>query len=156
MSLAGPQSLSAAPAPTRKRPSTILVARHGLVVRVTHWINAVSLAFLLLSGLQIFNAHPMLYWGQASNFGHAWLAVGHQDRGGSLHGLTLVGGTVFDTTGFLGASKAHGVWIARAFPDWLTIPPQQFSPQMWIASPVVAAAASINASLSVGCAWIER
>jgi thiosulfate reductase cytochrome b subunit len=126
VSLAGSQSLPTAPAAARESPNKTLVARHGLVVRVTHWINALSLAFLLLSGLQIFNAHPMLYWGQQSSFGHAWLAVGAQQRGGALHGLTLVGGTVFDTTGFLGASKAHGVWSARAFPDWLTIPPQRF------------------------------
>lgn len=40
--------------------------RHALTVRVTHWINAIALILLLMSGLQIFNAHPSLYWGQSS------------------------------------------------------------------------------------------
>ena len=44
--------------------------RHPAIVRVTHWINFLCLAVLLMSGLQIFNAHPALYWGQASDFPH--------------------------------------------------------------------------------------
>ncbi len=44
-------------------------ARHGRLVRVTHWINAAALVVLLMSGLQIFNAHPALYWGQSSYSG---------------------------------------------------------------------------------------
>ena len=78
LSLAGSQPLPTAPAaaaPPRKSQK-VLVARHSLLMRVTHWINAISLFFLLLSGLQIFNAHPTLYWGQASDFGHGWLAIG--------------------------------------------------------------------------------
>lgn len=43
--------------------------RHALAVRVTHWINAVALILLLMSGLQIFNAHPSLYWGESSYTG---------------------------------------------------------------------------------------
>jgi Ni,Fe-hydrogenase I cytochrome b subunit len=44
------------------------IFRHSAIVRVTHWINFLCLAVLLMSGLQIFNAHPALYWGQASDF----------------------------------------------------------------------------------------
>jgi thiosulfate reductase cytochrome b subunit len=43
-----------------------LYQRHTLVIRVTHWINVIALTVLLTSGLQIFNAHPSLYWGQSS------------------------------------------------------------------------------------------
>ncbi len=43
-----------------------LYQRHALMIRVTHWINAITLIVLLMSGLQIFNAHPNLYWGQSS------------------------------------------------------------------------------------------
>jgi thiosulfate reductase cytochrome b subunit len=43
-----------------------LYQRHTLVVRVTHWINVIALTVLLMSGLQIFNAHPSLYWGKCS------------------------------------------------------------------------------------------
>lgn len=61
--------------------------RHSLPVRVTHWINAVALILLLMSGLQIFNAHPSLYWGKSSYSGAgpildlgdgfpSWLTIG--------------------------------------------------------------------------------
>ena len=126
MSVTASQSLPTAPAAVRRKPKKVLVARHSTAVRITHWINAIALAFLLLSGLQIFNAHPALYWGQQSDFGHGWLAMGAYASGGHLRGVTKVGPAIFHTTGFLGASKVHGVWTARGFPDWLTIPPQQF------------------------------
>jgi len=45
-----------------------LIYRHTALVRITHWINVLCLAVLLMSGLQIFNAHPALYWGEASDF----------------------------------------------------------------------------------------
>ncbi len=40
--------------------------RHSAAVRVMHWINVVAVIVLLMSGLQIFNAHPALYWGESS------------------------------------------------------------------------------------------
>jgi thiosulfate reductase cytochrome b subunit len=52
-----------------------LVYRHRLWVRLTHWINVVCMTVLLMSGLQIFNAHPALYWGNASNFDHPLVAI---------------------------------------------------------------------------------
>lgn len=51
------------PEPTAGSTTRVMVHRHSLVVRFTHWLNVVGLAVLLLSGLQIFNAHPALYWG---------------------------------------------------------------------------------------------
>ena len=45
-----------------------LIYRHPLPVRVTHWLNAACVLALLMSGLQILNAHPALYWGIASTF----------------------------------------------------------------------------------------
>jgi hypothetical protein len=44
-----------------------IIYRHSVVVRVTHWINVLCLALLLMSGLKIFNYHPALYWG---NYGY--------------------------------------------------------------------------------------
>lgn len=43
--------------------------RHSVPVRVMHWINVLALAILLMSGMQIFNAHPALYWGVSSYTG---------------------------------------------------------------------------------------
>ena len=50
------------------RPRGRLIYRHTALVRATHWINVVFLTILLMSGLQIFNAHPALYWGEVSKF----------------------------------------------------------------------------------------
>jgi thiosulfate reductase cytochrome b subunit len=113
---------AAAPA----EPVKVLVPRHSLLVRLTHWVNALSLFFLLLSGLQIFNAHPALYWGQASDFAHPWLSMNSYWSGDQLHGATHLAGHSFDTTGFLGASKEGGALTPRGFPAWLTIPSYRF------------------------------
>jgi thiosulfate reductase cytochrome b subunit len=45
-----------------------LIRRQKLSTRITHWMWAICLFFLLLSGLQIFNAHPALYLGNQSGF----------------------------------------------------------------------------------------
>ena len=52
-----------------------LIYRHRLWVRITHWINVVCMTGLLMSGLQIFNAHPALYWGNVSNFDDPLVAI---------------------------------------------------------------------------------
>lgn len=50
--------------------------RHRLPTRLWHWINAVSVIILFMSGLMIFNAHPRLYWGAyGANFDAAWLEL---------------------------------------------------------------------------------
>ena len=46
-----------------------LYYRHTLPVRVMHWINVIALTILLMSGLNIFGAHPALYWGKSSYAG---------------------------------------------------------------------------------------
>lgn len=38
--------------------------RHALSTRVWHWVNALSLLVLFMSGLNISNAHRYLYWGE--------------------------------------------------------------------------------------------
>jgi thiosulfate reductase cytochrome b subunit len=52
------------------------IYRHRLWVRVTHWINVICMTVLLMSGLQIFNAHPALYWGDASRFDAPLATIG--------------------------------------------------------------------------------
>lgn len=50
--------------------------RHALSTRLWHWINALSLIVLFMSGLNISNAHPRLYWGQEGFArSEAWLSV---------------------------------------------------------------------------------
>jgi thiosulfate reductase cytochrome b subunit len=98
--------------------------RHKAFVRIGHWLNALCLAVLLMSGLNIFNAHPALYWGNGSNFDHPILMLGaYQDEFGQvIKGVTQFGGHEFDTTGFLGASRFAGELISRGFPAWATLP----------------------------------
>lgn len=98
--------------------------RHRLPVRIMHWVNVLCLFFLLLSGLQIFNAHPALYWGHDSDFDAPALSLtARTGADGSLRGQTQIGGLRVDTTGMLGVSKnRHGVDVRRGFPRFATIP----------------------------------
>src|SRR5712692_5963053 len=43
--------------------------RHSAVVRITHWITALSFFALLVSGIAILLAHPRLYWGETGAVG---------------------------------------------------------------------------------------
>ncbi len=103
-----------------------LFPRHRLFVRISHWINAGCLAFLLMSGLQIFNAHPALYWGQSSDFDHPLLSMTALDNGSELVGVTQAGPWHFNTTGVLGVSNEDGSPMVRGFPDWATLPGPQW------------------------------
>jgi thiosulfate reductase cytochrome b subunit len=105
-------------------PSTTVIYRHTLAVRITHWVNVLCLLVLLMSGLQIFNAHTTLYVGSKSDPERAVLSMQAVRRdGGSYAGLTTVGGATFDTTGVLGLSRGpSGQLEARGFPDWITLP----------------------------------
>jgi len=87
-----------------------------------HWSNAVFLATLLLSGLNIFNAHPALYWGKSSYRGVAPIVEmrGQEDHEGEISGVTRIFGHDFATTGFLGASRDSSRELSeRGFPSWL-------------------------------------
>jgi thiosulfate reductase cytochrome b subunit len=96
--------------------------RHGRLLRVTHWINVVCFSFLLLSGLQIFDAHPALYVGNASDFDHPTLSIAARQTENGLVGETTILGHSFDTTGVLGLSNEDGQISQRAFPNWITLP----------------------------------
>jgi Ni/Fe-hydrogenase b-type cytochrome subunit len=69
-----------------------LVYRHRRSTRIWHWLNALTIFVMLMSGMMIFNAHPRLYWGEyGANADRAWLAL-------------------------------SGTRAAPAFPGWATIP----------------------------------
>jgi thiosulfate reductase cytochrome b subunit len=103
------------------------VRRHSLVVRLTHWINVLCLTALLMSGLQIFNATPALYWGQASDFAHPLLSLNAvENPNGTPVGVTELFGLHIPTTGLLGLSNVEGHPTARGFPAWATLPGPQW------------------------------
>jgi thiosulfate reductase cytochrome b subunit len=98
--------------------------RHKGLVRMAHWINALCLAILFMSGLNIFNAHTALYWGENATFDHPLLVLGttYNEDGMPTAGVTGILGHQFNTTGLFGASMEDGNLTGRGFPAWATLP----------------------------------
>lgn len=101
-----------------------LIYRQSIWTRVTHWVWAICLFFLLLTGLQIFNAHPALYIGNESGFEYenAILEIGAINSAAGPRGRTILFGNSFDTTGVLGMSGDAARPTFTAFPGAVTIP----------------------------------
>ena len=92
-----------------------LIYRQRWPVRIWHWLNALSVIVMLMSGLMIFNAHPRLYWGRyGANSDAPWLMIGSANGGGYVR----FGDVTVPTTGLLGLAGGQ----ARAFPPLVTIP----------------------------------
>lgn len=106
---------------TAREPAKV-VYRHNRVTRWTHWLNALALLILLMSGLQIFNAHPHLYWGHTSEPDGAFFSIGAVNEDGDARGYLKLYGSQIDTTGYLGVQQDALMPTARAFPSWATIP----------------------------------
>lgn len=115
-------------APDTATDRLAVIKRHGLFTRAWHWVNALCLLVLLMSGLQIFNAHPALYWGSGSHFDHPVLSIGaHRDADGQPVGTVTIDGHSLTTTGVLGVSMdSNGRPAVRAFPRWITLPGPQW------------------------------
>jgi thiosulfate reductase cytochrome b subunit len=107
-------------------PAREVMYRHSLVVRLTHWINVLCLALLLMSGLRLFNYHPALYWGNDGHRGMpSVLSIGAFEDIDTDEpvGVTIIAGHNFITTGVLGVSYgADGMPVGEAFPNWITLP----------------------------------
>lgn len=102
-----------------------IIYRQDATTRITHWVWAIAMFFLLASGLQIFNARPNLYIGQESGFQYEnsildIYALSRAD--GAPVGETKIFGKTFTTTGWLGVSTTNGRASYVAFPGWATIP----------------------------------
>lgn len=117
------------PSPANKIANGPLIVRQKRLTRLTHWSWVIALFFLLLSGLQIFNAHPTLYLGRQSGLGkpptyfdNSVLTIGAEHTPHGLRGTTRILGHTLDTTGLLGVSGPATDPAVRAFPAWATIP----------------------------------
>ena len=103
--IGGPQScamIAAVMAQTAYLPGVVIrgsesgeAPRHSAMVRVTHWITAISFVGLLISGAAILVAHPRLYWGETGAVGTPSLIdlpipflIGHSGWGRYLHFLS--------------------------------------------------------------------
>lgn len=97
-----------------------VIKRHRLSTRLWHWVNALTLLVLLMSGLMIFNAHPRLYWGKyGASPDYAWLEINDT----RTTGYVQVGNLRVETTDVLGLwVNSDGQLRRLAFPSWATIP----------------------------------
>ncbi len=103
------------PASPAEAGASPLIYRTKLPVRIWHWINALSIFVMLMSGMMIFNAHPRLYWGEyGANLDTPWLVISNRGISGFLYVL----GIEIPTTGVLGYAQN----TANAFPPLVTIP----------------------------------
>lgn len=75
---------------------------YPLAVRMAHWLNVVALVALVMSGLQIFNAHPALYAADDSDAQRMvfTLPVPTVGADGRMHGEMVLLGRAIDTGGF--------------------------------------------------------
>lgn len=106
----------------KRRPG--LIYRQNIFTRITHWVWVICLFFLLLTGLQIFNAHPGLYVGHDGyDYTSAVFQIGAERQAdGTPRGFTRILGAKFDTTGVLGMSGSSANPQFIGFPAWATIP----------------------------------
>jgi thiosulfate reductase cytochrome b subunit len=105
------------------------VYRHSIAARLTHWLWALAMLVLVMSGLQIFNAAPYLDASDKSNPAKRVLAIGAREPAADPQhpvGIVLLFGHPFTTTGLLGyTDDGAGAKTERAFPGWATLPGEQ-------------------------------
>lgn len=96
-----------------------MMPRHSVLVRITHWVTAVSVAALMVSGMAILLAHPRLYWGEVGVVGMPslldlplpFVLTGQTGWGRSLHFLSawiiVITGALYV---FVGLPGGHFRW----------------------------------------------
>jgi thiosulfate reductase cytochrome b subunit len=94
--------------------------RHPLPVRLWHWLNAVAIAVLLLTGLLLFDIHPRLYWGDDGHVGMpAFFSISAADRNSPVLQTELqIGSHHWDVSGMLGLAVDDGFGAK----DFLVVP----------------------------------
>lgn len=101
-----------------------LVYRQSVATRLTHWLWALCLFFLAGSGLQIFNAHPELSFGEQSGAatGQVFLTIEAKDTPKGPVGITNFLGLEMDSSGLLGLQGEGLFQTYQAFPSFMTLP----------------------------------
>ncbi len=117
---------TAAYPPVMAEASAERVYRHGVTARVAHWLWALAMLVLVMSGLQIFNAAPYLDASDKSNPARRVLAFGVERSGAAAAGTVRVFGLTLPAGHLLGyTDDGQGELAARAFPGWATLPGPQ-------------------------------
>jgi thiosulfate reductase cytochrome b subunit len=99
--------------------------RHPWPVRVWHWVSAIAMGVLLMTGLLIFDIHPHLYWGEDGHEGvPAFVSLTGTNLDRSVPTTDLqIGNRHWDVTGVLGNVIDDGfggkyLMLAAAPDDW--------------------------------------
>lgn len=106
--------------------------RHSAVVRITHWITAISFFGLLVSGIMILIAHPRLYWGETGGWGTPALLnlpipykLGYSGWGRYLHFLSawvsFAAGLAYVLSGIFTRHFGRNLLPAKADLAWQSI-----------------------------------
>ena len=106
--------------------------RHSAVVRITHWITALSFLCLLVSGLLILIAHPRLYWGETGGVGGPSLIdlpipfkIGYSGWGRYLHfpsaWVSVAAGLVYLLAGLYTRHFSRNLLPARTDLSWKAV-----------------------------------
>jgi len=107
--------------------------RHCSVVRITHWLTAVSFAGLLISGFAILLAHPRLYWGETGAVGTdsiidlplPFVLTGQSGWGRYLHFLSawvcVLTGLIYALYGFCSQHFRNDLLPAPADLSWTSL-----------------------------------
>ena len=123
MDMAAPRATSARTAGETLRP---LEKRHNIAVRATHWMTALAMLVLVMSGLGIFNAAPYLDASDQNNPARRVLSIDSDTSGTVPVGTVTILGHTIKTTGVLGyTDDGSGQVAERAFPGWITFPAEQ-------------------------------
>jgi len=103
--------------------------RHSVLVRITHWIVALSFFGLLVSGIAILLAHPRLYWGETGAVGTPSLfdlplpfVLAHSGWGRYLHFLSawacVLAGLIYFIAGLFTQHFRRNFLPTRGDLDW--------------------------------------
>jgi thiosulfate reductase cytochrome b subunit len=108
-------------------------SRHSALVRVTHWIHALSFFALVVSGIAILLAHTRFYWGETGGEGATSLfdlplplhRANVSGWGRSLHFLSawicLLNGFFYAVSGLVSQHFRKNLLPARAALSWSSI-----------------------------------
>ena len=98
-----------------------LIYRHSRAVRVAHWVNAVCITALLVTGVFILLAHPRLYWGEDGFFDtRALIHLGSEEDDSQIgwsRSLHFLGAWILVVNGILYA--AMSLWSGHLRRDLL-------------------------------------
>jgi thiosulfate reductase cytochrome b subunit len=107
--------------------------RFSVLVRVTHWLNAISFAGLVVSGVGILLAHPRFYWGETGGVGMPsifdlplpFMLGGPSGWGRYLHfqaaWLCVLTGSLYVVSGFLSQHFANALWPSEGQLAWRSL-----------------------------------